>query len=69
MKDLLLGVRIAVETLNLEISRRLADDVKEFYLSACCTCSTVNFLHFSNQNVGLYGYAHAYGDGHMTGLA
>ena len=50
MKDLLLAVHVVVKTLNLEISRcHLADYVKEFYLSACCTCSTIIFPHSTNQ--------------------
>ena len=37
MKNLLLRVHVVVETLNLEISRRLADYVKKFYKGACRT--------------------------------
>ena len=50
MKDLLLSVHDAVQTLNLEVSRcRLADYVKKSYLSACRTCSTIIFPHSTNQ--------------------
>ena len=35
MKDLLLCVHVVIKTLNLEISRYLADYVKELYLSPC----------------------------------
>ena len=44
MKDILLRARIFAETSNLKISRRLTDYVKDFYLSACRTCSTIIFL-------------------------
>ena len=38
------------KTLNLKLSRsHLADYVKELYLSACCTCSTIIFSHSTNQ--------------------
>ena len=40
MKDVRLSVHVAVKTLNLEISRCLADYDKEFYLGASRTCST-----------------------------
>ena len=50
MKGLLLCVHVVVKTLNLEISRcHLGDDVKELYLSACRTCSTIIFPHSTNQ--------------------
>ena len=50
MKDLLLCVHVVVETLHLEISRYyLADYVKELYLSACRTCSTIIFPRLTNQ--------------------
>ena len=50
MKDLLLYVHVVFKTLNLEISRcHLADYVKEFYYSACRTCSTIIFPHSANQ--------------------
>ena len=46
----MLCILVVVKTLNLEISRcHLADFVKELYLSACCTCSTIIFLHSTNQ--------------------
>ena len=45
MKDVRLSVHVAVKTLNLEISRCLADFDKELYLGASPTCSTpVYFL-------------------------
>ena len=45
VKDLLLCVHVVVKTLNLKISRwYLTDYVKELYLSACRTCSTIIFL-------------------------
>ena len=41
---------VVIKTLNLEISRRrLADNVKELYQSACRTCSTIIFPHSTNQ--------------------
>ena len=47
-----LRVRLVIQALNLKISRcRLADYVKEFYLCACRTCSTIIFPHLSNQRV------------------
>ena len=50
MKDLLLCVHVVVKTFNMEISRcHLADYVKEFYCSACRTCSTIIFSHSTNQ--------------------
>ena len=50
MKDLLLCVRVVVKTLNLEISRyHLEDYVKEFYLSASRTCSTIIFPDSTNE--------------------
>ena len=48
---MLLCVHVVVKTLNLEISRcHLADYVKEFYLSACHTCSTIILPHSTNCN-------------------
>ena len=50
MKDLLLCVHVVIETLKLEISHcHLADYIKEFYLSACRTCSTIILPHSINQ--------------------
>ena len=47
MRDFLLCVHVVVKALNLEISRyRLVDYVKE---CTCCTCSTIIFLHSTNQ--------------------
>ena len=52
MKDLLLGVHVVAETLNLDISRyHLADYVKECYQKACRTCSTVIFPYLTNQTI------------------
>ena len=50
MKDLLLGDNVVVKTLNLEISRcHSANYVKEFYISASRTSSTIIFPHSTNQ--------------------
>ena len=50
MKDLLLCVHVLVKTLNLEISCCcLANYEKEFYLSACRTCSMIIFPYSTNQ--------------------
>ena len=47
---LLCAVYVAVKTINLEISRcRLADHIKEFYLSAYRTCSTIIFPNSTNR--------------------
>ena len=49
MKDLLLCVHLVAKALILEFSRcNLADYVKELYLSACRTCSTIIFSHSTN---------------------
>ena len=50
MKDLLLRARVVVRTSNVKISRRrLADNVKTLHQKACHTCSTIIFLHSTNQ--------------------
>ena len=50
MKDFFRCVFTLSLTLNLEISRcHLRDYVKELYSSACRTCSTIIFLHSTNQ--------------------
>ena len=50
MKDLLLRARVVVRTSNMKISRRhLADYVKTLHQKACRTCSTIIFLHSTNQ--------------------
>ena len=47
MRDLLLCVHVVVKTINLEISlSRLADYVKELYVSACHTHSTNQIIVF-----------------------
>jgi len=47
---LLLRVRVVVRTSNMKISRRrLADYVKTLHQKACRTCTTINFLHSTNQ--------------------
>ena len=51
MKDLMLFVHVVVKTFNSEISRcHLADYVKEFYYSACCT---IIFTHSTNHFPGV----------------
>ena len=54
MKDLLLRAHVVVRTSNMKISRcRLADYVKTLHQKACRTCSTIIFLHSSNQIIDL----------------
>ena len=46
------GLNVENERFTVACSRcRLADYVKEFYLSACRTCSTIIFPHSTNQIV------------------
>ena len=55
MKDLLLQARVVVRTSNMKIlRRRLADYVKTLHQKACCTCSTIIFLHSTNQIIDLW---------------
>ena len=55
MKDLLLWARVVVRTSNIKISRRrLADYVKTLHQNACRTCSTIIFLHSTNEIIDLW---------------
>ena len=55
MKDFLLGARVVIRTSNMEFSRRrLADYVKTLKQRACRTCSTIVFLHSTNQVIDLW---------------
>ena len=46
---------VVVRTSNFKIwRRRLADYVKEMYLNACCTCSTIIFLYSTNHFIDLW---------------
>ena len=55
MKDLLLRAPVVVRTSNMKISRRrLADYVKTLHQKACCTCSTIIFLHSTNKIIDLW---------------
>ena len=55
MKDLLLRARVVVRTSNMKISRRrLADYDKTLHQKACRTCSTIIFLHTTNQIIDLW---------------
>ena len=55
VKDLLLRTRVVVRTSNMKISRRrLADYVKILHQKACRTCSTIIFLHSTNQIIDLW---------------
>ena len=55
VKDLLLRARVVVNTSNVKISRcRLADYVKTLHQKACRTCSTIIFLHPTNQIIDLW---------------
>ena len=55
MKDLLLRAPVVVRTSNMKISRRcLADYVKTLNQKACCTCSTIIFLHSTNEITDLW---------------
>ena len=55
VKDLLLRARVVVRTSNMKISRRrLADYVKTLHQKACRTCSTIIFLHSTNQIIDLW---------------
>ena len=55
MKDLLLRARAVVRTSNMKISRRhLADYVKTLHQKACRMCSTIIFLHSTNQIFNLW---------------
>ena len=54
-KILLLRARVVVRTSNLKISRRrLAEYVKTLHQKACRTCSTIIFLHSTNQIIDLW---------------
>ena len=54
-KDLLLQARVVVRTSNMKISRRrLSDYVKTLHQKACRTCSTIIFLHSTNQIIDLW---------------
>ena len=55
MKDLLLRACVVVRTSNMKISRRrLADYVQTLHQKACRTCSTIIFLHSTNQIIDLW---------------
>ena len=54
VKDLLLRTRVVVRTSNVKISGRLANYVKILHQKACCTCSTIVFLHSTNQIIDLW---------------
>ena len=55
MKDLLLRTRVVDRTSNMKISRcRLADYVKTLHQKVCGTCSTIIFLHSTNQIIDLW---------------
>ena len=55
MKDFLLRARVVVRTSNVKISpRRLADYDKASLQKACRTCSTIVFLHSTNQIIDLW---------------
>ena len=48
-------VRVVIKTSNMKISRRrLADYVKTLHQKACRTCSTIIFLHSTNQIIDLW---------------
>ena len=47
--------RVVVKTSNMKISRRrLADYVKTLYQKACRACSTIIFLHSTNQIIDVW---------------
>ena len=55
MKDLLLRAPVVVRTSNMKIPRcRLANYVKTLHQKACRTCSTIIFLHSTNQIIDLW---------------
>ena len=55
MKDLLLRAPVVVRTSNMKISRRhLADYVKTLHQKACHRCSTITFLHSTNEIIDLW---------------
>ena len=55
MKDLLLRARVVVRTSDMKISRRRSVDyVKTLHQKACRTCSTIIFLHSTNQIIDLW---------------
>ena len=55
VKDLLLRAPVVVRTSNMKISRRrLADYVKTLHQKAWRTCSTIIFLHSTNQIIDLW---------------
>ena len=55
MKDLPLRAWVVVRTSKMKISRRrLADYVKALHQKACHTCSTIIFLHSTNQIIDLW---------------
>ena len=54
-EDLLLRARVVVRTSNTKISRRrFPDYVKPLLQKACRTCSTIIFLHSTNQIIYLW---------------
>ena len=55
MKDLLPRACVVVRTSKMKTSpRRLADYVKRLHQKACRTCSTIIFLHSTNQIIDLW---------------
>mgnify|MGYP000223535038 CR=1 FL=1 len=55
MKNLLPRARVVVRTSKMKISRHcLVDYVKTLHQKACGTCSTIIFLHLTNQNIDLW---------------
>ena len=55
MKDLLLRAPVVVRTSHMKISRRrLADYVKTLHQKVCRTCSTITFLHSTNEIIDLW---------------
>ena len=55
MKNLLPRALVVVRTSKRKISRHcLVDYVKTLHQKACGTCSTIIFLHSTNQNIDLW---------------
>ena len=54
IERLLLRASIVVRTSNMKISRRRLADCTKLHQKACCTCSTIIFLHSTNQIIDLW---------------
>ena len=68
-RNLLLRTRLVIRTSNVKISRRrLADFVKTLHQKACRRCSTIIFLHSTNQIIDLWSCRSRYRRQMLTSL-